>query len=260
MSTTSERLYRRDRGTIVAGIIILLALSWAYTLWIAWEVYGQGGHGFHAALGPHAGPWGIAELSFVLIMWIVMMTAMMVPSVSPTMVMFSKVSRNQGDGDQAIASTWVFVAGYLVAWSVFSLVATGAQWGLNAAALLTPVMETNNGYIGGAILLVAGGFQFTSLKNACLQHCRSPLTFFMSGWRPGRLGALNMGIRHGAFCVGCCWALMAVMFVGGVMNPLWLVALAVFVLAEKVLPQGARVGQAAGIAFIAAGLYLIIRF
>lgn len=252
MPTPANRAYRRDRIVVLSGVVLLLALSWAYTLWIAGEVYG------HGALSPHAGPWGPTELLFVLVMWLVMMTAMMVPSVSPTIVMFSEFSRKQGSGDPPISWTWVFVAGYLIAWTLFSVVATGAQWGLKAGALLTPVMEVKSNFIGGAILIVAGIYQFTPLKNACLRHCRSPLSFFMSGWRQGPLGALNMGIRHGVFCVGCCWALMAVMFVGGVMNPLWLIVLALFVLVEKIAPRGVRVGQVTGVALIAAGIYLVI--
>jgi predicted metal-binding membrane protein len=118
-------------------------------------------------------------------------------------------------------------------------------------------METKSAELGGAILISAGAFQFTSLKYACLQHCRSPFAFFMASWRPGCTGALSMGFRHGLYCVGCCWALMAVMFVGGVMNPLWLVALAVFVLIEKFAPSGCRIGQVTGALLVAAGVYMI---
>lgn len=245
--------YVRDRFVVMAGVALLLALSWAYTLWIAWELYG----GHHGAFGPHGGVWGPTQLAYVLVMWLVMMTAMMIPSVSPTIVMFSEVARKHKDGDAALAGTWIFVSGYLIAWALFSVVATGAQWGLKVAALMTPVMETNSAIVGGVILIAAGAFQFTALKNACLQHCRSPLMFFMAGWRPGRIGALSMGFRHGLFCVGCCWALMAVMFVGGVMNPLWLVGLAVFVLVEKLAPWGGRFSQLAGLALICAGGYYI---
>jgi predicted metal-binding membrane protein len=241
---------------VVSGIAILLLLSWTYTLWIASEVYGDA----HGAFGPHAGRWGLADLAMVVVMWVVMMTAMMVPSVSSTIVMFGEISRKHGGAAHPVASIWVFVVGYLIAWTVFSVGATGAQWGLKEASLMTSVMEVNSPSIGGAILLSAGVFQFTPLKQACLRHCRSPLAFFMSSWRYGSLGALSMGVRHGIYCVGCCWALMAVMFVGGVMNPLWLTGLALFVLAEKLMPSGARFGQVGGIALIAAGAYLIIRF
>lgn len=246
----------RQRAVVVAGLACLLLLSWAYTFWIAWEVYG----GAHGAFGPHAGAWGASHLIYVVAMWLVMMTAMMVPSVSPTIVMFSELSLKYGEGEQSVASTWIFVGGYLIAWAIFSVVATGAQWGLKSAAMLTHVMETKSAMLGGAILIAAGTFQFTPLKYACLQHCQSPFAFFMAGWRPGRTGALSMGFRHGLYCVGCCWALMAVMFVGGVMNPLWLVALALFVLIEKLAPSVFRVGQLAGIALITAGIYMITLF
>lgn len=255
MSSASERAYDRDRIVVVSGVVILLLLSWGYTLWIASEVYG----GAHGAFGPHTGHWGMADLAMVLVMWIVMMTAMMVPSVSSTIVMFGEISRKHGGAAHPIAATWVFVAGYLIAWTAFSVGATGAQWGMKEAALMTSVMAAKSPLIGGAILMFAGVFQFTPMKQACLRHCRSPLAFFMSGWRYGSFGALSMGVRHGIYCIGCCWALMAVMFVGGVMNPLWLVGLALFVLVEKLMPSGARIGQAAGIALFAAGAYLIIQ-
>ena len=186
-----------------------------------------------------------------------MMTAMMVPSVSPTIVMFSEFSQTHKSAELSAAPTWVFIAGYLAAWNLFSVAATGAQWGLIAASLLTPIMETKSAELGGAILICSGAFQFTSLKYACLQHCRSPLAFFMASGRPGRTGALSVGFRHGLYCVGCCWALMAVMFVGGVMNPLWLVALAVVVLIEKFAPSGRRIGQVTGALLVAAGVYMI---
>jgi predicted metal-binding membrane protein len=243
----------RQRAVVIAGLAGLIMLSWAYTLWVALEVY----EGAHGAFGPHAGVWDVSQLIYIAMMWMVMMTAMMVPSVSPTIVMFSEVSQKHKSAELSAAPTWVFIAGYLAAWGLFSVAATGAQWGLIAASLLTPIMETKSAELGGAILISAGAFQFTSLKYACLQHCRSPFAFFMASWRPGCTGALSMGFRHGLYCVGCCWALMAVMFVGGVMNPLWLVALAVFVLIEKFAPSGCRIGQVTGALLVAAGVYMI---
>jgi len=144
-----------------------------------------------------------------------------------------------------------------VVWTAFSAVATFAQWELNRAALLSPMMVSNSPLLGGMLLIGAGVFQFTPLKRACLAHCRSPLGFFMTEWREGTRGAFLMGIRHGAFCVGCCWLLMALLFVAGVMNLLWVAAIAAYVLVEKIVPEGYWVGRAVGLCVILVGVWMV---
>jgi predicted metal-binding membrane protein len=153
--------------------------------------------------------------------------------------------------------TGLFLLGYLIVWIGFSALAAVAQWILHATALLSPMMVSTSPILGGAILITAGAFQWTPLKNACLTHCRSPLNFLMTGWREGKRGALAMGLKHGAYCTGCCWFLMALLFVAGVMNLWWIAIIAGFVLLEKVAPRGLWVGKIAGLALATWGLWMI---
>jgi predicted metal-binding membrane protein len=163
-------------------------------------------------------------------------------------------------GKPFAGSAW-FAGGYLLAWTAFSLVATSAQWALERAALLTPMMESASNRLGAAVLILAGIYQWAPLKDACLSHCRSPLLFIQrhGGFRREPFGALALGFRHGIYCIGCCWALMALLFVGGVMNLFWIATLAILVLFEKVVPFGRVVARAAGLAFIAGGVWLLLQ-
>ena len=162
--------------------------------------------------------WSAMHFGMMFAMWAVMMVGMMLPSATPTTLVYAAVARKAERDGQSVASTSVFVAGYLTMWTLFSLGATLAQWALEAAALLSPMMVSTSPLLGGALLVVAGLYQFTPLKEACLEHCRSPAHFIAESWRPGTGGAFRMGIEHGAFCLGCCWVLMLLLFVGGVMN------------------------------------------
>ena len=161
--------------------------------------------------------------------------------------------------EDPVVPTAVFLLGYLLVWTGFSALATLAQWGLHSAALLSPMMVSTSSVMGGVLLLAAGIFQWTPLKNACLIHCRSPLAFLMSEWRDGKRGALLMGVKHGSYCVGCCWILMALLFVAGVMNLLWVASITAFVLIEKVVPRGELVGHVAGGVLSLAGILLVGR-
>jgi predicted metal-binding membrane protein len=172
-------------------------------------------------------------------------------------LIFARVNQNQRDKGNPYVPTIVFTGGYIIVWTVFSLAATAAQWGLQNAALLSPAMVSTSVYLGGALFIAAGIYQWTPLKQTCLKHCRSPLQFIMHHWRPGTRGALRMGLGHGAFCLGCCWSVMALLFVGGVMNLIWVAVITIFVAAEKMFPQGAWIGRMAGCAMIAAGIYLM---
>lgn len=194
--------------------------------------------------------------AFMFVMWFVMMVAMMLPSAAPMILTFAAIQRRRQAQGGAIVPTGVFVAGYLAIWAAFSLLATSAQFGLEHAALVSPMMGKAAPWLGAALLVGAGLFQFAPLKDVCLDKCRSPIGFIMTEWRDGARGALVMGLRHGAFCTGCCWALMALLFVGGVMNLLWVAVLALFVLIEKVLPAGGRLGKAGGALLVAWGAWI----
>ncbi len=164
------------------------------------------------------------------------MVAMMVPSVIPMIMMFAAVNKKKRANEQGTVSTLVFLSGYLVAWTLFSLAASLLQWPLHSFGVMNSMMESNSYRLSGAVLIAAGLYQWTPLKDACLHQCRSPLGFVMTQWRDGRLGALRMGIHHGVYCIGCCWALMLVLFAVGIMNILWVLIIAVFVLLEKIQP------------------------
>jgi predicted metal-binding membrane protein len=185
----------------------------------------------------------------------VMMAGMMLPSALPMILTFATINRRKRTRGQPHVATSVFVTGYLVAWGGFSVAATAAQWGLEQGLLMTPMGMSTSTTFGGVLLIGAGLYQFTPLKHACLRHCRSPFDFVLNRWRDGRRGALAMGVEHGLYCLGCCWLAMALLFVFGVMNLLWIATLAVLVLAEKVVPGGPWIARASGVAMIAAGAY-----
>ena len=198
-------------------------------------------------------PWTATGFGLTLAMWDLMMVAMMVPTAAPMTLMYAAVARKAAAQHHPLAPTFVFVAGYITMWAIFSLVATAAQHALDQAALLSPMMVSASARLGAAILIVAGLYQLTPLKDACLQNCRTPAHFMARYWCAGSLGAFRMGLRLGAYCVGCCWILMALLFVGGVMNLLWIAAIAIFVLLEKTIPFGDVSGRGAGVAMILFG-------
>jgi len=207
---------------------------------------------------PQTHPWGPLDLLLMFTMWAVMMVAMMVPTAGPMVLLFATFNRKRREQDRPFASTSVFLLGYLAIWIAFSVIAALAQWSLHRAALLSPMMVSTSPVLGGSLLIAAGIFQWTPLKNTCLTHCRSPLDFFSSHWREGTGGALSMGLRHGAYCVGCCWVLMALLFVAGVMNLLWIAILSAFVLVEKTIPARTNkwVGRIAGLLLIGWGAWV----
>jgi predicted metal-binding membrane protein len=199
-------------------------------------------------------PWTATEFGLRLAMWAVMMTAMMVPTAVPMTLMYAAVARKSAAQQTPVAPAFIFVAGYIATWTTFSLVATIAQHVLEQAALLSPMMMAKSHALGAGLLIAAGVYQFTPVKNACLRKCRAPAYFMWRYWRSGNLGTFRMGLRLGIYCVGCCWILMGLLFVGGVMNLLWIAAIALFVLLEKTLPFGVMSGRIAGAAMILAGV------
>jgi predicted metal-binding membrane protein len=204
-----------------------------------------------AMMGLH--PWTPAHFGMMFAMWAIMMAGMMLPSATPTTLVYAAVARKASREGTPVAPVATFVAGYLFMWTLFSLGATVAQWGLERAALLSPMMVSSSPALGGALLVSAGVYQLTPFKDVCLEHCRSPAHFIAGHWQPGIHGALRMGIEHGAYCLGCCWVLMGLLFFGGVMNLLWIATIALFVLLEKVVPYGAGGGRFAGVGMILTG-------
>jgi predicted metal-binding membrane protein len=258
---------RRDRAILVAALIVLTALAWGYVLWLAadMDMGGMDMSGFRmipAGMGlmmPATAPWNAIEFAFVFAMWAVMMVGMMTPSAMPMILLYARIGRQAADAGKPLASTSWFVAGYLLMWTAFALAATLAQWALERTALLTPTMEGASGVFGGLVMIVAGLYQWTPLKDACLQRCQAPWLFIQrhGGFRGSGLGSLALGARHGIDCVGCCWALMALLFVGGVMNVLWIALITIFVLVEKVVPAGRVISRIAGVGLFAWGVWLL---
>ena len=257
-----EALLRRDRIVVFAALAVLVLVTWLYLLRTAStmsDMADMPGMPGMAMVMPGSHAWGWMEVGALVVMWGVMMIAMMTPAAAPMVLTFSALHRRRrAEGGPAVP-TAIFVLGYFVIWLGYSVAAAGAQAGLHAAALLSPGMTATSPLLTGGLLVAAGAFQWTPLKRACLAACRSPLSFLMSGWREGRGGALRMGVRHGFYCLGCCWALMALLFVAGVMNLLWVAVLAMAVLVEKVVPRGDLVGRVTGAVLVAAGVLLVAR-
>ena len=251
---------------VVVCLAVICLLSWYYLLrgagtgmstlaMTTWQfpppVHASGG----------TGHWPVLYWWIMILMWWVMMIAMMVPSAGPMILLYARVNRKSQQKDEGVSATIPtasFLAGYLLAWLVFSLVATVLQWALEQAGLLHGMLMWSNSHVLSALFLLAAGiYQFSPLKSACLAHCRSPVSFLSSHWRTGSLGALRMGLDHGLYCVGCCWFLMLLLFVGGTMNLVWIAGLAIFVLLEKVLPRGVYVARLSGGLMILASAYVL---
>lgn len=241
----SGNLPRREKLTTVAAVAVVASLSWAYL-------------GLHATMGMADVPWSAGHVGLTLLMWAVMMVAMMLPSATPMVLAYRAIAARATPAPRRGRSAALFAAGYVLVWSGFSVGATVLQWGLHEGALLTSSLALSSPLLGGGLLILAGLYQWSSLKEFCLRQCQSPLTFFMRHWRKGSGGALRMGVQHGLYCVGCCWPLMLLLFVGGVMNLLWVAAISLFVLAEKLVPGGSLArGWISGGGLICAGAWVL---
>lgn len=264
-----ESVLRRDRTIVAAALVVITVLSWLYILRLArtmemggmdmtgWRMVSTGLEmGMVSALAP----WSVSQFVLMFLMWAVMMIGMMTPSVAPMILIYSRVGRQAARQGRTLAPTGWFVAGYMLAWVGFAVFATTAQCALESVALLTPSMTIASDLLGGIVLIAIGLYQWTPLKDLCLRECQAPLVFIQrhGGFRQAPLGSLSLGLRHGIFCVGCCWPLMTLLFIGGVMNVLWIAGLAIFVLAEKVVPAGRILSRIAGIGFAAIGIGLLI--
>jgi predicted metal-binding membrane protein len=248
-----ESVLRRDRAVIAAALAALALLCWAYLGWFA----AVPGHSM-APMAPAIAHWSAADFLVTLLMWWVMMVGMMTPAAAPMILIYARVARQARDRGTPFAPAGWFALGYFLAWLGFAIAATALQWGLERALLLAPTTASVTPRIGGALLIAAGLYQWTPLKHACLAYCQSPMRFIQRhGFRGERGGAARLGLRHGAFCIGCCWALMILLFVGGVMNLLWIAAIAALVLAEKLVAVR-FVQHFSGLALIAAGAVLLL--
>lgn len=246
---------KRDRWITGAGLLGITTLAWLYMLDMAGDMPAMGMESMGMATMPRT--WGISDFVLMFFMWAVMMVAMMIPSAAPTVLLYGTVAHRQAGGRAGYPAVALFTGGYLLAWGVFSFMATALQWGLERAALLSPMMVSTSPYLGGGLLIAAGLYQWTPLKRACLDHCRSPIEHLSAHWRSGPKGAVVMGLHHGAYCLGCCGLLMGLLFVLGVMNLLWVAAVAWFVFAEKLLPGGASLGRAAGAGLVGWGSWIL---
>jgi len=232
-------LRQHDQLLIVSTLAAIVFLSWWYLVQLTNQMNTMPAmNGMQGMGGINAGlhPWTPTDLLMMFIMWVVMMIAMMVPSAMRMVMIYSHVVAKEKTQDSLITPTLAFALGYVVVWSLFSLVATFLQWGLESAALLSPMMVTTSSSLGAGLLIAAGIYQLTPLKDTCLKYCQSPAMFIVAHYKKGVIGAFKNGLTHGVYCLGCCWLIMGLLFVGGVMNLIWILAISLFVLAEKLLP------------------------
>ena len=290
-----DALLKRDRVVVSAALVVLTLLAWGYVLSLSSHMMAQPGamssaaapsgsvvgmdmgagdmagmdmkspmspeSGVAATVAPAFRVWALGDFVFMFAMWSVMMVGMMTPSVAPMILLYAAVGRKAEESGAPFAPTGWFLGGYLLVWIAFSALATLAQWALTALALLTPMMAAASAMLGGVLLVAAGFYQWTPLKETCLRSCQAPLGFLMAhgGFSREPLGALRLGIAHGGYCLGCCFALMALLFVGGIMNVLWIAALTILVLLEKLVPPRLSIARISGALIAAAGLWLLVR-
>ncbi len=254
--STLDRLLRQDRIVVLGSLAGVIAIAWVYLLLgagIKMDTMDMGG-GRVMLMAP---PWTIGYAGLIFAMWSIMMVAMMLPSAAPTILLVSSLARNRGIG-HGVPTAGLFTLGYVLVWAGFSICATLLQWSLDRAGMLSEVMAATSATLAGSILIVAGIYQWTPLKQGCLKHCRSPLAFLPQRWRKGPWGAVINGVRHGIFCLGCCWMLMVMLFIGGLMNLLWIGGLAFVVLVEKTLPWGGRMSRVIGATLVAWGAVMLL--
>jgi len=261
-----ETVLKRDRAVVVTAVLVLTALAWAYVLWTtasmsattsATSMPGVNMPGMNMVRAGSV--WTIAGFALTLAMWVVMMIGMMTPSAAPMILLYARVGRQARADGKPFASTFWFAGGYLLAWSGFGLAASLAQLALADMALITPMLAAANHIFAGLVLAAAGIYQWTPLKDSCLSQCQTPFAFLQrhGGFRRDPAGSLKLGLRHGFACIGCCWALMMLLFVGGVMNLLWIAALSLLVLLEKLMPFGRFMPRFVGLVLVTAGAIFI---
>ena len=263
-TSLTERVLRHERAILAVFLFLLFVLASLYTVFgvgmrmTALDMTAMSGMRDMPNPDVQPGVWSAPYALLVFLMWWVMMIAMMLPSVAPTVLLQAALVRHTNNAERAPVVSVMFLSGYLAIWAVFSAMATGAQWFLEATGVVSATMMTLIETVpGGLTLIAAGVFQFTPLKTACLEHCRAPAKILSERRRSGADGAFFMGVEHGLFCLGCCWFLMALLFVGGIMNLYWIVGLAVFVAIEKLTPWGIMLSKVAGVGLILWGGWIV---
>ena len=253
--TSLEHAVIRDRWLVLGSLLLVAGACWAWIVPMATDMYGD-------MTGPAAWmmtpSWSGTELALLFTMWTAMMVGMMLPSAAPTLLVYGMVARRGDAAPDAALRVHIFAGGYLVVWTAFSAIATLAQRAFTAADVLSPMMEARAPLASGVMLAAAGLYQLTPLKRACLSACQSPAAFLAKHWRAGRAGAFRIGLVHGWYCLGCCWALMLLLFAGGVMNLVVIVGLTVFLLVEKLLPPTFQGGRFSGVVLLIAGTYMML--
>jgi len=259
-------VFRRDRVVIVLAVASLTVLAWGYLMRLSadMDMGGMDMTGLRmipSGMGlmmPAQTPWRAMEFAFVFVMWTVMMVGMMTPSAAPMFLMYARVGRQTGAQEKSLSATVWFAIGYFLVWLAFALFATLVQWALERTALLDFTMASTDNVLGGFVFIAAGLYQWTRLNDLCLAQCQKPFEFVMrhGGYRRDAPGCVMLGLRHGAYCVGCCWALMALLLVGGVMNVLWIALLALLAFLERVTSMGRLIARLAGIVLVAGGAWL----
>tara|TARA_B100000953_G_C18034020_1_gene423775 strand:- start:4602 stop:5465 length:864 start_codon:yes stop_codon:yes gene_type:complete len=278
-----EKVPLKDRMTVYIGVLIILVVSWGYIIGMGWHM---GTLPFVENpsmqmdmnqsmsmdskktsildtilmwMPPSQGEWMLKDFFLLFLMWSVMMIAMMTPSILPMVMLFTALNINKQRNNQPSASPLILLIGYLISWILFSLVITFPQYAMHKSGLLNPMMEPTHAYLASAVLIIAGIYQFTPFKDACLSVCQSPLSFLMNNWKDGNFGAFLIGYKHGFYCIGCCWFLMMTLFALGVMNILWVVVLTLFVMFEKLSYRFPLLFRySTGAIFIAWGTILIL--
>lgn len=267
--TRLERVLARDRVVVSIALALITTLAWIYILRLARDMdmpgmnmtgWRMASSGLRMVMAPAQAPWTAVQFVLMAEMWAVMMVGMMTPSAAPLILLYARVGRQAAAEGKPFGATGWFAGGYLFAWTIFAVAATMGQWVLERAALLTPMMASASATFGAAVLIAAGAYQWSRIKDVCLVQCQSPLAFLQrhGGFRGGARGAFGLGARHGAYCVGCCWVLMLLLFVGGVMNIAWVAMLAILVLLEKVTPVGRAVARVSGAGLVAAGAWILL--
>ena len=253
MRLASANLLRGERLPVLLALAGVTAIAWLY-LFIARQDMDMpmAMEGMPDMAMPFAVPW-------VFAMWWGLLLGITLRCSAPLLLREATLQRRKRERDEPYVPTAMFVAGYLIVWGAFSIAATAAQWSLQQSALLSPMLALESPVWGGVLFILAGIYQLTPFKYACLSHCRSPFAFVLNHWRDGWIGALRMGASHGLYCLGCCWVLMALLFAVGVMNLVWVAAIAAFVFAEKLLPRGIWVGRIGGGAMAALGVWLLVQ-
>ncbi len=261
MNLLLERLLRHDRRLVAISLILVSVLCWGWIL----NGAGMAMDGLeltrHTATGMDTMPapaWNITHVALMFFMWWIMMIAMMLPSATPVILLATALNRRSESSIKPYGSAAAFTSAYLLTWAGFSVLAVAAQWALQITGLMSGMLRNTSPGLNAVLLIAAGAWQFTALKHACLRHCRGPIDFLTRHRRGGNAGAMLMGTRHGLYCLGCCWFLMALLFVGGVMNLFWIAGLAIYVWIEKVLPSGEAISRVMGGLLIAWGIGILV--